>query len=255
MKQNTKCENCLFADVHDSNNPCQHNIIDHIKNIKQLEVHNNYYTIVDYNCKMGFSKRAYENNADKYSIDIIKQEILKNACIKYYLVMDITNASEEEIQHICNKINKLSIPPKYISFLIRNEDNKKFIKYLNRGKITNTEWKAHGFLVQIDVKEAIHVALDTNLKKNNSQLILFYDKQHIDELDKDTNEINTIINVEQRPFHVLQKNGQKNTALEGLLISFDAYTFLKSRDHDIMAEIEQLELTNDDIVILKYGTN
>lgn len=255
MKHNTRCENCLFAHKYDSENPCEHGIINHIKDIKTLEVQNDYYTIVDYNCKMGFSKKAFENNSDKYTLDIIKQEILKNACIKYYLVMNITDSSEEEIHYICKKINELSIPPKYVSFLIKNEDNKKFIKYLNQGKINNTEWKAHGFLVEMEDIESIHVALDTNLKKNNSQLLLFYDKKNIDSLDRDVNEINTIINIEQKSFHILQKNGQQKHEIDGLLISFDGYTFLKGRNHNIMEEIEQFELTSDDIIILKYGTN
>jgi hypothetical protein len=89
MRQNTKCETCLFADTYDSPKPCEHDIISHIKTIKTLEVVDDYYVIQDYSCKMGFSKKAFESNSDKYSLDAIKQEILKNACIKYYLVMDI----------------------------------------------------------------------------------------------------------------------------------------------------------------------
>jgi hypothetical protein len=251
MKQNTKCETCLFADTYDSPSPCQHNIIDHIETIKTLEVVNNYYVIQDYTCKMGFSKKAFESNSDKYSLDAIKQEILKNACIKYYLVMDITDSSEEEIEHICKQINALQIPPKYISFLIKNETNKKMVKYLNQGKITNTEWKAHGFLAEMEHIQAINVALDTNLKKNNSQLLLFYDKKNIDDLDNDINDINTIINVEQRPFHMLRKNGTEEDRVEGLLMSFEGYSFLKGRYYDIMEEIKNME----DMIVLKYGKN
>jgi hypothetical protein len=199
-------------------------------------------------CKMGFSKNAFENNIDKYSIEDIKQQILNNSCIKYYLVIDITECEPERIKYVCSKIKELHIPPKYISFLIFSEEKKSKIKALEESGIDNTEWKAHAFIVEVDKNSGIHLAIDTNMKKNNSQLLLFYDANDIDDLDKDVNEINTIINIEQPNFHVLKKNN-KEDMIEGLLLSFASYDYAKSQNKDIIKAINDLENT----IILHYG--
>jgi hypothetical protein len=198
---------------------------------------------------MGFSKSAFHSNSEKYSLEEIKKEILKNACIKYYLVMDITEAGPTYISHICSKINELKIPPKYISFLIFSDNSKEKIQALEESNISNVEWKAHAFIADVDRNNGLHLALDTNLKKNNSQLLLFYGIDDIDDLDQDINEINTIINIEQPAFHVLQKNHKENT-IDGLFLSFDSYEYAKSQNKNIIRAINDLENT----IILNYGT-
>lgn len=247
--KNTLCESCLFADHASSQSPCEHDVIKHIKDSKTLKTVNDFYVIENYMCKMGFSKRAFDSNAEQFSVEDIKQEILKNACIKYYLVMDITEANEEHLTRICSKINELKIPPKYMSFLIFSENSKDKIKILEKSKISNVEWKAHSFIADVDKNNGLHLALDTNLKKNNSQLLLFYGIEDIDDLDQDVNEINTIVNIEQPAFHVLQKNNKENT-IDGLFLSFDSYEYAKSQNKDIIRAINDLENT----IILNYGT-
>jgi hypothetical protein len=250
MRKSTNCKSCLFAHPHDSPQPCDHGIISHIKDTHKLEVVDNYFSISDYQCKMGFSKSVYEENNDDISIEQVKEEILKNACIRYYLVVDLTGCSEDKILNVCNKINELKIPPKYISFLLINESgNKEAMKALEKGKITSSEWKGHGYVIQTEKINATHMAIDTNLRKNNSQLLLFYDPNNIDELDEDINEINTIMNVEQPPFHVLMKRGQEKDKVEGLLLSFSSYIFLKNKDYDLMSGIQDIP----DMIILHYG--
>jgi hypothetical protein len=247
--KNTLCENCLFADHASSQSPCEHEVIKHIKDTKTLNIVNDFYIIEDYMCKMGFSRSAFDSNSEKYCLKEIKQEILKRACIKYYLVMDITDADEEQIARVCSKINELKIPPKYISFLIFSENSKDKIKSLEQSKITSVEWKAHSFIADVDKNNGLHLALDTNLKKNNSQLLLFYNIDDIDDLDQDINEINTIVNIEQPAFHVLKKNNKENT-MDGLFLSFDSYEYAKSQNKDIIRAINDLENT----IILNYGT-
>ena len=247
--KNTLCENCLFADEASSQSPCEHKVIKHIKDIKTLKIVNNYYVIEDYKCKMGFSKNAFDNNSEKYSLEDIKEEILKNSCIKYYLVMDITEVDKEQLAHIGSKINELKIPPKYISFLIFSENSKEKITALEESNISNVEWKAHVFIPDIDKNNGLHLALDTNLKKNKSQLLLFYSTDDIDDLDQDINEINTIVNIEQPAFHLLRKNNKKNI-MDGLFLSFDSYEYAKSQNKDIVRAINDLENT----IILNYGT-
>lgn len=250
--KNTRCENCLFSDKASSDHPCEHMIIEHIRDRKKLSIENDFYIIENYTCKMGFSRQSLENNKDKYSIEDIKSQILQNACIKYYLLMDITSLDNKELSKVCQKIKELQIPPKYISFLILNNskgNSKGKIKTIEESKIQNTEWKSHGFIVQMNKMEAIHLALDTNLKKNNSQLLLFYSPRDIDSLDEDINEINTIVNIDQPNFHVLFKKG-KEDSLDGLLMSFDSYSYAKGEDPNILKAISNLEGT----IKLSYGT-
>jgi len=247
--KNTLCENCLFSDHASSQSPCEHEVIKHIKDTKTLKIDNDFYVIENYMCKMGFSKKAFDSNSEKYSLEEIKQEILKNACIKYYLVMDITETNSEQLSNTCSKINELKIPPKYISFLIFSENSKDKIELLKESKITNVEWKAHSFIADVDKNNGLHLALDTNLKKNNSQLLLFYNIDDIDDLDQDVNEINTIVNIEQPAFHILKKNNKENT-MDGLFLSFDSYEYAKSQNKDIIRAISDLENT----IILNYGT-
>jgi hypothetical protein len=223
-------------------------IIDHIKDSKKLTIENDYYVIENYICKMGFSRTAFENNRDKYSIEDIKSEILNNACIKYYLVMDISDLNKDELLYVCQKIKNLKIRPKYISFITLNKDPGK-VRIIEQAKLDNVEWKIHNFIVDISKMDAFHLSLDTNIRKNNSRLLLFYSPKDIDSLDDDINEINTIVYIDQPGFHVLCKNG-KEDEIDGLLISFDAYLHIKGMDKDIIKAISDLEGT----IKLFYGT-
>lgn len=246
--KNTNCQTCLFASPNTDPNPCEHGIIDHIKDTKKLDIVDNYYVINDYQCKMGFSKSVAESNKE-LSKEIIKSEILKNSCIKYYLVINLTHSSEQDILHLGKKLNELKLPPKYISFLAISKNNKLIYDALNKTGITNIPWKAHGYVDEIDEMDAANMALDTNLRNNGSQVLLFYDAKKIDDLDNDINEINTIINIDQTPLHAMMKKEQKQDELSGLFISFSSYCFLKTQDHNILNALNNIPNT----IILRYG--
>jgi hypothetical protein len=85
---NTSCKNCLFSHEASSDSTCEFNIIDHIKENKTITIKDNFFHIENYLCQYGMSREIYEKNKDeleKQNIDI-KEQIKKNAYIKYYLV-------------------------------------------------------------------------------------------------------------------------------------------------------------------------
>jgi hypothetical protein len=250
MITNTKCQRCLFADRAESNNPCEHNIIDHIKNHKTIKVEAGFNVIENYVCKMGFDKKTYEKNKSSLSIETIKQELVNRACLSYYLLIDISYLDAKQVEVLCEKLLNLSIKPKFISFLLFPHDqNKEKIFTIKKHMGKEIMWKAHSFINEISKNDAIHIALDTNVGKNDTQYLLIYDAKDIDDLDQDTNEINSNIMIIQKPFHYGKKVGSEN--LNGLFISFNNYNFSRSIDKDLQQAISGIT----GATILEYGNN
>lgn len=249
MITNTKCQKCLFADKVSSDNPCQHNIIDHVKSHKKIRIEDDFYVIENYVCKMGFDKNTYEEHKDKVSLEAIKQEIVNRACIAYYLLMDISSLNPQELERFCNSLISLSIRPKFISFLLfPDEHNKEKIFTLKRLIDKEFMWKAHSFISEISVNDAIHVALDTNVGQNNTNYLLIYDPNKIEELDSDINEINSDIIIMQKPFHYGKKI--MSSDLNGLFMTFNNYNVCRSIDKDIKEALS----TVPGAVVLEYGS-
>lgn len=247
---NTNCKKCLFSDKASSSSPCEHKIIEHIRNIKTLSVDDKgYYTIHEYVCKMGFDKNTYETNKEKISIDEIKQEIVNRACIRYYLVLNITTSTLEEIENVCNVLKELEIKPVFISFIMfKNPENHRRVEILKKHIDNEFMWKAHGFIEEISADEAIHVAIDTNYGKNNSHYLFIYDTKKILELNNDINEINTNITITQKPMHyAIKKNSSDITA--GLFLTFNNYQICRSIDKNILESLTSIK----DAIVLEYG--
>lgn len=248
MITNTKCELCMFANAASSDNPCENKLIEFIKDTKKIDIVNNYYVIHDYACKMGFSKEHYEKNKDKLSLAEIKQEIVNRVCMTYYLVMDITKCSTAEIENVCKKLNTIDIKPAFISFILfPSGDNKEKIFTIKKYIDNSIMWKAHTFIENMSFDDAISAALETNFYKNNSRYILIYNPKDIEDLNKDTNQINSDIMILQKIFHYGKKI--KSQSLDGLFLRFDNYEICKSIDKDINKALE----TNTKAIVLNYG--
>ena len=250
MITNTSCKKCLFSDKASSDIPCEHNIIEHIKEYKKINIVDDFYVIEDYMCRMGFNKDIFEENKDSVSIDTIKQEIINKACIEYYLVMDITTLTPDGVSQLCDTLISLSIKPKFISFLLFPDDhNKEKILTLKKHIDDHLMWKAHNFISEMPFDDALNVALDTNVGKNNTSFLLIYDNKHIKELDDDINEINSNIIILQKPFHYAKK--KKNQNPNGLFMTFKNYNICRSIDNNI----EQALSTIPEAIVLEYGND
>jgi hypothetical protein len=248
MITNTTCKKCLFSNKASSDTPCEHNIIEHIKEQKKISIVDDFYVIEEYMCRMGFNKDVFEKNKDNISIDTIKQEIVNRACIEYYMVMDITTLSPDEVSKLCDTLIGLSIKPKFISFLLfPNDNNKEKILTLKKHIDDNFMWKAHSFINEMSFDDALNVALDTNVGKNNTSFLLIYNNKNIAELDTDINELNSHIIISQKPFHYAKKN--KTEGLDGLFMTFSNYNICRSIDKNI----EQALSTIPEAIVLEYG--
>lgn len=245
---NTRCERCIFSNPVSSGNPCENKIIEYIKETKKLKVINDFYSIEQYSCKMGFSRDIYEKNKQEASLSEIKQKIVEEACIKYYLIMDITECGPKDIKTLCKKLLSLDIKPAFISFIMfPDESNKKKIETLKKYADNTLMWKAHSFIENISIDDAIHASLDTNFYKNDSRFILIYDPQDISELNLDINTINSEINIMQKFFHYGKKKKRKK--LNGLFIHFDNYQTCRSIDKNITTALTSIP----EAVIYSYG--
>lgn len=204
MIVNSSCEKCLFSDKISSEEPCKFNVIDHIANSKSLKVINDYYYIENYQCQYCLSKDFYLKNEEQfYNVDIIEY-IKQKASLKYYLIIDCEK--DIEVQQLINKVLNLSIPPKFVSFVVRNEDPKNVSDLVN--KLTKTEtsfiWKVHAITVlDMSFDEALKITLDTNIKACKSSYIWIrsYDQMMSD--NKEIDMINYLVNIKQDNVSVL----------------------------------------------------
>lgn len=248
MIKNTTCQKCLFANKASSDNPCEHRLIEHLDGIKKMHIVDDYYVIEEYVCKMGFSKDFYEQNKDSISLEEIKQEMVDRACIRYYLLLDITNLDTKQTQDLCRVLETMDIKPSFISFLLfPSVDNKEKISILKESIDNILMWKAHSFIEAISIDDAIHIALDTNFGSNKSDFLLVYDPTQSDQLNNDINEINSAIIIDQKFFHYAAKSNCEG--LNGLFLHFNNYQVCRSIDKNIEAALK----TIPESIIFKYG--
>lgn len=251
MITNTNCKKCLFSKKVNEKNPCEHGIIDYLKDTKEISIQDDYYVISNYVCRMGFDKNTYDLNKDKISLEEIKQEIVNRACIRYYLLMDITNISLDEMEQICISLKNLEIKPVFVSFILFKHGNDSAKVGLIK-ELINDEfmWKVHSFIEDMSIDDAIHIAIDTNYGKNNSNYLLIYDPKKITELDHDINEINMNIIITQKPMHYARRYSYDNV-LDGLFLTFNNYQICRSIDKKISGALNSIP----DAIVLEYGKN
>lgn len=250
MIQNTNCKKCLFSNKASSGNPCEHGMIQHLNGLKRIKVVDDFYVIEEYSCKMGFSKEVYEANKDSITIEKIKQEVVNRSYIRYYLIMNLTDSNIAQITQMCDTIKSMDIKPSFVSFILfPSPNNKEKIDTLKQTIVGGFEWKAHTFVDSISVDDAIHMALDTNFKKNDSNFILLYNIDNIAEINEDIHELNNDIMINQTPHHYGRKNGSSD--LNGLFLHFDNYQVLRSIDKDIIEACKSMP----EPTILLYGNH
>lgn len=225
----TKCEKCIFAKpgTNNSRSECSQGIINKIQNVKSITVENNYNIIEEYACRYGFAREIYEKNIDHLKdIDMLEQ-IKQNAKCKYYLLLDINEASK--IDDIIDYINNMEYAPTFVSLVYRDMEER--FQEEHKTKLVNNAsfvWKAHNFIQSIDLHEGIDHILSTNMQNSKSSHFLVYNSSDIDNLSNDIKEINDILVLYQKPHIAMIKNNTNFSTLYGLFISFENYKVAKS---------------------------
>jgi hypothetical protein len=224
MSISTNCQDCIFAQpVESGNKPCSLGIPDLVQDSKPISIRNNYYYIDDYVCRFAFSKKIYEEHKEELNTVDMVQLLSDRSGIKYYLILKIKN--EDNIEELCDTINKLTVKPVYLSFaLCEYSHTKALIKTLENKLDKNIKWKIHNFIEVNHESLLISNILDTNKKANNSHYFIFFNSEEAGNLEQYIMRINTIVNIEQKSFSILAK---KQGEINGVFVPFENYVFLR----------------------------
>jgi hypothetical protein len=246
MTIKTKCESCIFSSPVSGGDPtCKFNIIDYIKDIKNININQDFYYIDDYVCRFAFGKDTYENNKEELKTIDLVQVLLDRSSIKYYLIMELSN--EDCVDQMVDSINNLSILPKFISFVtFKYANHEQLIEKLSNKLNKKIQWKIHKFLVDETIDHRIHPILDTNKRANNSHYFLVCKGEEASGLENYIMRINTMINIEQIKFHILMKD--LSHSIYGIFMSFDHYGLIRS----LISPIGIEELSKDPSYLIRY---
>lgn len=237
---NTRCKECLFAKPIDSDTPCVFNIPELIKNNYSVEADNNYFKLINYNCRYGLGKRVYQENIDKFhnieTIEFVKQQNI----VKYSLAIILNT---DNFNKTLDLLGSLSIKPSYITAICYKNGNILYQQLLQQNPYI--QYKVHNFLEDMPKAQALHVALKTNKNKiGNLMWILDEESMEICVKNDSIQNINYLINVTQQPAHYYRSR-TISSAFEGIFINTNNYWTL-SRTKDFTIE------KNDQTLVVNY---
>lgn len=238
---NTKCKECMFAYSAEekSDGPiCSKNIIEQIKNSKNVIQEDGFNIIENYACRYGFSKEIYEQHKDKWEPQDFENRMIENSKIRYYLLLDCYD-SDLNLKDIIEKIPQLKIPPKSVSFMFRSLDFRPFNQEHQDFLLSNYKdirWKAHNFLEDTTLESGIDHILSTNAKNNNTSVFLVYNAKDLQSLDRDVHTINENIILYQSPMIAII---DRNNTLYRLAMSFENYKVAKTLGANLIPVLTQ----------------
>jgi len=243
--KNTNCEKCIFSDYADSPDPCAMDIIDQIKDSKNLTINSeNFYSVHNYLCPYAFSMRVYEEHKEELgSIDDLKKSLYLKNRISYYLIIFLEDIDPNDV---VKSIMGLPIKPGFVSIVTYQKNNtENLINCFKALKDHNIEWKLHNMLERFDYQESISVVLDTNTAKNMQQFIWVNLATSYNLWNEDIINLNHIVTIKQPVAHALYRN-QEDT--DGLFITIKTYEEIR---HSVNMDIT-LALKEIDNPLVKY---
>jgi len=238
---NTKCKECMFSysDGEQSDSSiCSKNIIEQIKDIKNITQEDGFNIIENYACRYGFSKQIYEQYKDQWDPQDFENRMLENRRIKYYLLLDCYDP-DLDLQDIIQQIPQLNIPPKSVSFMFRSLSFRPFGKEHQDFLLSNYKdirWKAHNFLEEIPLEDGIDHILSTNAKNNDTSIFLVYNAKDLQFLDRDIQTINNNMILYQSPTIAIVDH---NNTLYRLAMSFENYKVAKTLGPNLIPVLTQ----------------
>lgn len=246
--KNTYCENCLFAQKISSKlNTCKFNIIDKIKNTKELTIENDYYKINNYLCRFGFSKNTYDANKSTIQDINLEQELLARLKLRYYLIIDARYIDDHN--DIIDKIQTTKYQPQYVSVLVENDTKaKQYISRLETDPNRTYGYKIHCILENGSFSKVLPIVLDTNLRKNNSQYLWIANPNTISNIDESIQSIQEIIQIDQPDCDLITHSLSDDKDICGLFMPFEYYIFIKDRFGSLQNAIDN----KDNLRIIYY---
>lgn len=206
MSLSTSCEKCIFSKPINSDKCCEFSIIESIKDIKNIDIKNNYYYINNYVCRYGFPKSNEEKLLSDFPGTNLADYAKYNAYIKYYLVINNIN-SPEKILDICRAVNKLTIKPQGLSILTKQDNLPAIIKQAQPILGESLLWRLHNFFdPNIDFAVGLNTVMSTNNHFKSSNFLWTVNDYQLNDMieNKAIEQINYIINIIQPDIGILQ---------------------------------------------------
>jgi hypothetical protein len=217
---------------------CSKNIIEQIKDIKNIKQEDGFNIIENYACRYGFSKQIYEQNKDQWDPQDFENRMMDNSRIRYYLLLDCHDP-DLNLQDVIQSISQLDMPPKSVSFMFRNLNFRPFGQEHQDYLLSNYKdirWKAHNFLEEISLEGGIDHILSTNAKNNNTSIFLVYNAKDLQSLDRDIQTINDNMILYQSPMIAII---DRNNTLYRLAMSFENYKVAKTLGPNLIPVLTQ----------------
>lgn len=216
----TNCLKCYFADKAGSQQPCVFHIPEAIKDVKTLDIVDDFFSINDYACRYGVSRETVEQKILKDNPDINIIEYAKHqARIKYILYIKV---NKHNFIEVCDNIKSLSIAPQLVHICFDINYDFKDIPKLAQQQFTDCsfKWKLHKFVEdEVDYKQ-FHTSVSTNNELLTIKNIWILNEDMLTECAQNDyiNTINYIMNVEQPKLAIL-KHSKAKEYLYGLFMT------------------------------------
>lgn len=248
--KNTYCQKCIFSQEATSHSPCEYDIPNNIKNIKNLSIKDNFYIIEDYTCLYGFGKDQYSIHKNNINHTQLKEIIKEKTELKSYLLLDARLITIDQLSQIINELSHLEIKPKKVSFIVSPENSDSFYRTIHKN-LSCEKWTMHVFINDIPFNDCINIVLDTNLQTCNAWCVIFYDASRYIEngdIDKTINSIHKKLIIQQLSFHGVFES---KDSLHKLCLNCHIYKLITSTlSNDILKGLS----LEDNIILSSYET-
>ncbi len=230
--KSTSCEKCIFSKQSFKDKNCKFDIINTIKDSKNISIKNEYNYIENYECQYALDKNFYEENI-KNKIDeaALMEHIFANRSIRYWLIINCSD--EKNIDKLCDTINSFDILPGKISFFSKNLDTNKLNNFTKviQSKITKSKWTVHHVVDEDDFENIVYAT--SNLIKDSENLSYFLVLEDQSLLSQNVNSdsitlLNHITNILQpEDCNALQQ--QNKEGIDTLFMALGSYKNLTKR--------------------------
>lgn len=241
----TSCSRCYFSNIVDSEQPCAFHIPEAIKDIKKIDIIENFYYIHEYTCKYGVSKEAVNNKIKEHNIDIL--EYAKHqAALKYTLYVKVNDIN---FITICDKINHISIQPQFVHLVFDADYDFQNIAQTAEQQFANSsfKWKLHKFIEKQPEHKQLHISLSTN-QLLSKYIWILKDSMLDNCINHDSiNQINYTMNIEQPKLAIMQNKSADNYFF-GLFMTLDNLEGIWSNVSDDLDSAIKSLYNSDDIL-------
>lgn len=242
----TYCKICAF---NNDQNECHFNIPEYLD--KDIQEKDGFRLIKDYRCLYGTSKDSITNESTLENL--INYTLVKNH-IRYYLFINLTDDTSDNISYMVNIINKLDIKPKFVSFLLKlKQQSHKTAEEIKASLDPQIKWKMHNFLGNDTVNHCTYVNIATNMNANGSNCIVFFkpnNSEHDNLLNDKINFVQFSQLVKQENAHII---AESLDSLSGMCMPFILYKdFVDNSDRDIVLGIKKILDKNEPLKVLLY---